>query len=123
MKRDEAFPSKFWKATDLKDGPVTLTIEHVNYEPLKDSSGVSKEKLIAYFKKQKKALVFESIASFCGEDSEDWPGQKITLFADTTQLAGKRVDCVRVRRPAAKKPEPPSAGADFDDEVPPFGDA
>ena len=36
MKRDEAFPSKFWKASDLKGGPETLTIEHVNYEPLKD---------------------------------------------------------------------------------------
>jgi hypothetical protein len=25
MKRDEPFPSKFWKASDLKGGPVTLT--------------------------------------------------------------------------------------------------
>jgi hypothetical protein len=120
MKRADAFPSRFWKAADLKDGPVTLTIEHTNYEAIKENAGESKEKLVAYFKSQKKSLVlnltnFESIAGFCGEDSDDWAGKRITLFADTTTMGGKRVDCVRVRRPSATKTKPTSLG--FDDQA------
>jgi hypothetical protein len=64
---------------------------------------------------------FDAVADICGDDTEFWPGQKIELYPTTTQMGGKTVDCVRIRRPRELPLAPPKRvkpEAEFDDEIP-----
>ena len=103
MKSSDAFPSRFFKALNLKNKPRRVVIDHVGHEELNDE-----EKHILYFRDEPKQLVlnktnWETIEELHG-DSEDWPGQAIELFADKTTYQGKRTDCVRVRAATKAKP-------------------
>lgn len=126
MRRDEVFPSKYLKAADLIK-PTVVTIESAPLETLKNHEGKEQLKVVLYFRGAKKALPlnvsnWDAVAEICGADTDDWPGGKIELYATTTQMAGKQVDCIRIRAPrdtAAKpaKPVEPKAGG-LDDEIP-----
>ena len=119
MKSADAFPSRFFKALNLKSKPRRVVIDRVGHEELNDE-----EKHILYFRDEPKQLVlnktnWETIEELHG-DSEDWPGQAIELFADKTTYQGKRTDCVRVRAATKAKPVKPSTEnpADgFDDPI------
>jgi hypothetical protein len=104
--REEAFPSRYWKAADLKQ-PTRLKIVEVNMETLKARDGTSSRKPVIYFHGKKKALAvnatnFDSIVNITGEfNSDDWVGHEVELFATTTMMGGKETDCIRVRAPSA----------------------
>jgi hypothetical protein len=72
---------------------------------------------------------WDSVADICGDDTDDWVGGKIELYATTTEMAGRAVDCIRIRKPngalplkkAAPPPEvepPPPTDDDIRDEIP-----
>ena len=127
MTRDEVFPSKYYKADDLKGNPIAVTIDRAPYEKLKGLDGKENNKIVLYFKNTDKALPlnttnFEAVSFATGhDDTDDWPGQRIELYADRTLMGGKMVDCVRVRAAAnaarkrapapAEEPAPPPAPA------------
>ena len=128
--RDDVFPSKYLKASDLNGKPITATIESAPLETLKNPEGKEQLKTILYFKKARKALPlnmtnWDAVAEIAGADSDDWPGCEIELYPDKTQMAGKTVDCIRVRAPAQRElpkqkppaPKPPLAD-EIDDAIP-----
>jgi hypothetical protein len=127
MKRDEVFPGKYLKASDLKGKARVVEIDHAPFETLKNTQGEEQQKIVLYFVGNKKAMPlnvtnFDTVADICGDDTDFWPGQKIELYPTTTQMGGKTVDCVRIRRPRELQPpalpkrdEPP---ADMDDGIP-----
>jgi arginase family enzyme len=129
--KNDAFPSRYLKAEDLK-GPTVVEIETVVPELLKGSDGSSKTKQVAYFKSKKKVLVlnvvnFDAITDITAQiDTDDWPGHCIELFTTTTTMGGKSVACIRVRAPgqkSAKTPAPKaeeqqSGGSTMDDGIP-----
>jgi hypothetical protein len=130
MKKDDVFPSKYLKWSDLKGKPITVTIERAPLELLKSPEGKEENKIVLYFRGAKKALPlnvtnFDACADVCGADTEDWPGHAVELYPDKTKMAGKTVDCLRIRPPAQRelpkqKPpteEPPPAD-DMDDSIP-----
>jgi hypothetical protein len=130
MKRDDVFPSKYLKASDLNGKPVVLTIESAPLELLKNPEGQEQHKVVLYFRGAKKALPlnvtnFDSVAEICGGDTEDWPGGKVELYPDRTRMAGKLVDCIRIRAPSdgkavtsPKADERKSAAEVLDDSIP-----
>jgi hypothetical protein len=136
MKRDQLFPSKYLKAADLNGKPIELEIRDAPTETLKNPDGVEQEKCVLYFTKGKKGLVlnltnFDAVAEIAGGDDTDlWPGLRIEVYPTKTELRGKSVDCIRIRRPqqailsvppAAKAPPPaakPSLRDELDDEIP-----
>jgi hypothetical protein len=134
MKRDDVFPSKYLKATDLKGKACVATIESAPYETLKGLDGTENKKIVLYFKNAEKALPlnttnFDAVCDATGRpDTDDWPGQRIELYPTKTPMGGKLVDCIRIRRPssrpAAAAPPPPPTPADgppadeMDDEIP-----
>jgi hypothetical protein len=140
--KSDRFPKRFLSAADLKGKPVRLTIKREYTEELQGADGDKKPKSILSFVETNKELVlnvtnFDAICDATGEyDSANWPGWKIILYPTKTQMAGKTVDCIRVRAPdqAAMKlvsPSPPAPAPetkpadkaagdpdDMDDEIP-----
>jgi hypothetical protein len=116
MKRDEVFPSKFLKAADLGGREVTVTIKDAPLELLKSPSGEEQSKVVLYFAGKKKSLPlnrvnWDTVAGICGDDTEDWQGGQITLYPAKTEMAGKSVDCIRIKRPNGDLPLAKKAGA------------
>ena len=91
MKKTDVFPSRFFKADDVRDHP-TLTIAGAEYETLKNHKGKDEQKLVVSFRKTKKLLVvnvtnFDAIVEATGEaDSDDWPAHAIQLYDSEVQV-------------------------------------
>ena len=110
----QAFPSKYFCGDDVIK-PLVAEIQHSGIEPLKNKDGITSDKLIIYFSGRKKALVcnrtnWDAIVEITGEDDTDlWVGHRVCLFASLERVAGKMVNCVRVR--AASAPPPKKAAS------------
>jgi hypothetical protein len=132
-KRNEVFPSKYLKAADLAGKPRDVEIERSPQEEL--GSGDDKEiKTVLYFRGgTTKPLPlnmtnWDAVAAIAGDDTVDWPGNRIELYPDKTLLRGVIKDCIRIRRPQQKDlPREPKAKApamatadnsDMDDDIP-----
>ena len=139
MKRDEVFPSKYLKASDLNGKPLGVVVEKAPLEVLKSPEGKEEAKTVLYFRGLRKVLPlnrvnWDSVADIAGDDTDTWPAASLELFPSKTQMAGKTVDCIRIRPPAqrelprakARAPKPKQDGApakptlaeEMDDEVP-----
>lgn len=128
MRKNDAYPSKYLKAKDYADDwTLTVEIEMARLEPFDNGRGKN-EKLVVYFRRQKSGLVcgpvlFDQIADVTGEDdSDNWPGHRMTLFRDVTEFQGKDTPCIRARRSDAPPKKPPKKSAPKDDK-PPFDDS
>lgn len=130
MRQDQAFPSRYLKESDLQGREVTVTIDHVDTEKIGDE-----EKVICYFKGKDKGFVvnktcFSAIVKATGQpDTDDWDGQRITLYPTETEFKGETVPCIRVRlrtaqpqgqAAAAAQRQPPPPEPDYADEEIPF---
>ena len=126
MKRADVFPSKYQSHSDLNGKPKTLTISAVSYEKLKSPDGKEQSKTVLTFEGMNKTLPlnvtnWDSVATICGDDTDDWVGKEIELYPTKTQMGGKLVDCIRIRAPSrAPRPKQPKQlqSAELDDEVP-----
>lgn len=130
MNINDAFPSQYLKAADLQGRRVTATISEVLYETLNDE-----KKPIVYFVGKRAGLVLNktnatAIIEITGSaETNDWVGQKITLYPTKVPFQGKSVDAIRVEAPAgqprainltkprksAPAPEPPVDEAPVDE--------
>ena len=102
---NDAFPSKYLKASDLQGAEPVVAIDRVDFEPV----GQKREmKAILYFKNKEKGLVLNKtnankIVDLLGTAiTEEWEHARIRLYATETQFGGETVDCIRVK--AAQKP-------------------
>jgi hypothetical protein len=107
MNLNDAFPSKFLKASDLHGAEPIVTIDKVLFEPV----GRSREmKPVVYFVGKEKGLILNvtngrKITDLCGsEETDDWTGKKIKLYSTETEFAGETVDCIRIKAAAVVKP-------------------
>jgi len=107
---NDAFPSRYIKASDLGDKRVLVTIDRVEIEEVgreKDS------KPVVYFAGKEKGLVLNKTNAkkitevSKSAETEEWAGVKVVLYATETEFGGDTVSCVRVApppKPAAEKP-------------------
>lgn len=122
--KNEAFPSRFYKAAEIPGHGLPLKIAKLEQEKV----GPDQElKWVMFFKGQDKQLIlngtnWDLIATALGEeDSDNWVGKTIELFPTQTQFGNKMVDCIRARRhrPAAQPPKaPPPTDEGPDDDIP-----
>lgn len=116
---NEAFPSNYIKASDLKENHVVVTIDRVEFEPV----GRDKEmKAVVYFVGKQKGMVLNKtnarkITEVTGSAlTEDWHGHAIVLYPTETEFAGETVECIRIKpvqkaRMSRMTPTPPPAPA------------
>ena len=117
---DDAYPSNFIKAADLKGRNVNLVIKAITQETIGQAGEM---KPMITFSKVKKGFLLNvtnarTIEAVYGKTFADWLGKTITLYPTTVSFQGSIVDCVRVRVPEpVQAPEP---GAPLDNVL---GDA
>ena len=134
MNINDAFPSKYVKASDLKDQPVTVTITRVVKEQMVDGKVLP----VLYFQGAVKGLVLNktnglSIARLHGPETKNWAGKSIQLYPAMTEYQGQAIACIRIQA-AGVQVTPPSSfppvrsyingelddAADADQDMPPY---
>jgi hypothetical protein len=135
MKKSDAFNSKYFKAADFPNEPMTLEIETVRFEDFERDGKPVQQKPVVYFVGEKRGLVigptqWDQIVDLTGEeDTDGWPGHRLELFRDRTLSPDNReVDCIRFRAPRQSemtitppKPKPTASTKppkDMNDEIP-----
>ena len=96
---NDAFPSKFLKADDLRGKQVTCAIDNVLVEEVGDDN-----KPVVYFVGRDKGLACNKtnamvIAGAYGPETEGWAGKEIVLRSEKVSFQGKIVDSIRVHIP------------------------
>src|SRR5262245_44523841 len=94
------------KAADLPDEGQVFTISDVEVKHFDD--GV---KFIVRFDETDRVLVANltnsrTIAGLYGDETDDWHGQRITLYPTETTFNGRQTPCIRVR---SRPPKPKAA--------------
>lgn len=99
---NDEFPSKYLKASDLQGHAVKVTIKDVGSEQIGGD-----RKLIMYFTGKDKGMVLNktnarTIGDVFGDDTDDWRGKAVEVFAMKVDFQGRMVDGLRVRVLPAK---------------------
>jgi hypothetical protein len=106
MNLDDAFPSKYLKASDLpEEGVMSLTIDKVEIQEI----GMEKQrKPVISFEESEKGFVCNktnanTIARIIGSrNTDDWHGKTIKLFRTEVEFQGEMVESIRVSTKPAK---------------------
>lgn len=112
MDINDAFPSKYLKASDLNGITPTLNISHVTIEEV----GKDKDRRpCIYFQGHEKGVVLNktnatNIGNAYGPNTDNWIGKAVTLFTTWVDFQGQSVEAIRLRpadkgvmgKPAAK---------------------
>jgi hypothetical protein len=122
-KVSEMIVSKFLKKEDIEDD-VVVTCKRVALEDMPGDAG--ERRWVLYFKELSKGLVLNTTSirvaeKTFGPDSDDWIGQKVTLYVDpNVQFKGQIVGGLRIRPIKTKPPKAVLAAQaeKFDDEIP-----
>ena len=96
--------SKYFRASDLETGPITLAIRTARKEMIGQGAR-AEEKGVLYFQNEERALVLNtSRVKFCfsklGKTSGEWTGKQVTLTAIDTQYAGQPTRGIVLSLPA-----------------------
>src|SRR6266404_8656042 len=124
MNIDDAFPSKYLKASDLpEEGTQSVTIEKITIEEI----GREKQrKPVIYFEYLDKGFVCNktnanTIAKIIGSRNlEDWTGKTIHLYRAEVEFGGEMVESIRVKIKSAKPRSRPIMQIDEEGEPIPF---
>ena len=114
---NDAFPSNYLKASDLKGRAIIVVIDRVEFEAV----GQNKEmKPVLYFQGKDKGIVLNKTNAnkiqliTDSPVTEAWTGHAIVIYPTETSFQGEMVDCIRVkavppgsRRSAPVAPPPP----------------
>lgn len=127
---NDAFPSNYLKASDLKGSQPLVTIDRVEFEPV----GRTKEmKPVLYFVGKEKGIVLNktnanNIANLSGTpETDQWHGVRIRLYSTHVEFQGETVEAIRVKAappngatPHAVQPPPPTPAPVplTDDDIP-----
>ena len=120
-KLSEVYGGNYLKAEDIKDRDVTVLIDRVTIAELDEG----KKKAVLHFKGKDKTLALNvtnanMLQEILGsDDTDDWIGNKITLFTTKVDFQGKRVLAIRIKEASngkpAQAPPPPEL---TDDDIP-----
>jgi hypothetical protein len=119
MKKDDVYPSKYLKASDLpEEGTQSAIIEKVTIEEI----GMKKDrKPVIHFSNLDKSFVcnktnWNTISKNTGsDDSDDWIGKSINIYRAEVEFQGDMVEAIRVKlKGSTSKPIVDSDG----DEIP-----
>lgn len=105
MKISKAFPSNYLASHDLEGRDVTMTISEVKEEEV---GRKREEKLVIYFEENDKGVVLNKtnakvLSDLYGDETDEWIGERITLFEKEVEFAGDMVTAIRMKPPGRSK--------------------
>jgi hypothetical protein len=120
MRRHQAFGSSFLRTEDLNGEDLTVTIDTIEMQEIRNPDGGGTEgKPVLKFLDYPKSVILNninwtSIETAYGPESDDWYGKAIVIFPTQTQFGNRVVPCMRIRVPEAapKETVPPPTDAD-----------
>lgn len=130
---NDAFPSNYLKASDIRGAEPVVAIDRVDFELI---GRERQKKAVLYFKGKEKGLVLNKtnalkIVQLSGSGAtEDWEGFRVKLFATETEFSGETVECIRIKaapagpsaRQSAPAAPPPPPLPPMDDHSEPVAD-
>ena len=105
MDINEAFPSKYFKAADVKDNPLQANIVAVVIEDVVGQGKQVDHKPVLRLQGQDKGIVLNKTNAtiltdeFGTSETKDWVKQRVEVRAEKTQFQGKVVDGIRLSVP------------------------
>lgn len=108
MNINDAFPSKYLKASDI-DGNPTVEIAQV----VEEEVGRDKEmRPVLYFHGSEKGIILNktnanNIAKLYGFETDDWAGKKVMLGTQYVDFQGQSVEAIRVYPPKRQSANAP----------------
>ena len=111
MKISQVFPTKYVAAADLEGRDVTLTVKNVTLEEMLSHKDEKVKKPVVWFERATKGLVLnvtnaKVIAALHGDETTDWTGKRITIYATKVRAFGTMQDAIRVREHIPAQPKP-----------------
>lgn len=112
MRISQAFPSDYIKSSDLSGREVRVVIKKVKIEEVGRDK---EERPVIYFEGKEKGMVLNktnanTIATAFGDDTDDWTGGEVILYAAMTEYQGKPTEGLRVKiapsRTTSRRPDP-----------------
>ena len=100
MKISELYPRRFARGSDLK-GPATVTIKEITREEL-HPNGKPVKKYVIWFEETPRGVILTrplalQLAEVLGDDTSNWKDQKITLYPEPMNVAGRPCVAIRAR--------------------------
>lgn len=101
MKASEVYASAYVKASELPAEPVTLTIQAVAKENVKNDDGSKQDKLVLRFQGAKKRLVLNTtncgfLCAHLGDETDLWIGRQVVVAKVKVPYQGGMVDAIRI---------------------------
>ena len=126
MNINEAFPSKYLKASDIPEEGLTVIISKVEEEEV----GRDKEvRPILYFQGEEKGIVLNktnatNISKLYGYETDEWAGKKVQIGTAWVDFNGQSTEGIRIYPPkraaaAASPGASRSAKPQYDERNPP----
>ena len=113
MDMRNAFPGQHFKAGDLVNGPITLTIAAVVMETIGDDT----KPVVKFFETQQDLILNKTNANMLienfGAESNTWVGGQVQLYATKVQFGADMVDAIRLQIPTAPAQPAQSGVAPF----------
>jgi len=105
MQANELCPAPHIEAADLCGKEKVVTIKSVAFA---DVGPEKQRKGIIYFEEFPRAMVLnrtntKRIISLYGNETDSWPGKRLTLYPSEADFNGNTVPCIRVREQFPKK--------------------
>ena len=103
MKISEMFPTRYATGEDLAGKPVSLTIASLRSEQMHPQPGApAVSKWVLYFAHATKGVILSAplarqIADALGDDTDAWPGKRITIYPLPMTVAGRACIAIRAR--------------------------
>jgi hypothetical protein len=121
MNIKSAYPSPHMKASDLDNEEFNLTISHVRIETLGHGADQDTKPVLYFsdspfgFQNGTKGLVLNvtnsnTLSDEMGDETDNWIGETITVYASNVSFAGKTVAGLRVKFPQAPAKVTPPVG-------------
>jgi hypothetical protein len=126
--------SKYLRAADIGDEPLSYTIRNVTEETMQNNG---EDKLVVYFREISEGLVLNKtnerrLAEDLGDETAAWTGRRVTLDTIEVDFRGDLVRSIRARGNGQGAPAKPATKAaamkaarqaqqpldDLDDEIP-----
>ena len=102
MNINDAYPSNYLRASDLKGRNIPVVIDRIEQEKVGNDT-----KMVLYFQNKSKGMILNktnanNIAALYSPETDAWAGRQLIIFEAMVDFKGQTVPALRVRGPQPK---------------------